>query len=249
MDIQDNSVIAGAISVKAVLECGKRDINEIWADAAKIGDRDFRYIRHLAEEKGVTFHTVDRGFFQKEQFGTTHGGIGASVGLPHPDDPQTLLLGENPFLVMLDGIEDPFNFGYTLRTLYAAGCTGVVLPSRNWLSASGTVLKASAGAAERIRFSVVEKPSEFVNSAKKTGIEIIAADRRDAVPLYGEKLDMPLLLILGGEKRGIASELLSLTDRRIYIPYGSDFRNALSAAAAAAVFSFEIFRQRSAPIA
>ena len=244
--MENNVLISGAISVKAALECGKRSVLEVYADENKITkSKDFGYIRALCRDRNIPFSVKDGEFFSKEDFGSTHGGIGALVGEMRTEDEDALLEAENPFIVLLDGIEDPFNFGCAIRTLYAAGATGIVLPERNWLSASGTVLRSSAGASERIPCAVTSDIPSFILKAKEKGITVLAADRRDAVPLYSERLDMPVLLLVGGEKRGISSEILKLADKRIYIPYGREFRNALSASSAVSVFAFEIYRQRN----
>jgi len=244
--MENTVLISGAISVKAAVECGKRQVAEVYADKNKITkSKDFGYIRALCRDKGIPFIIKDGEFFSREEFGSTHGGIGALVGEMETADEEVILSADRPFIAVLDGIEDPFNFGCAVRTLYAAGATGIVLPERNWLSASGIVLRSSAGASERIDCAVTADIPAFITKAKQKGITVLAADRRDAVPLYGEKLDGPVLLLVGGEKRGISSEILSLADKRIYIPYGREFRNALSASAAVSVFAFEIYRQRN----
>ncbi len=244
--MEEKSLISGAISVKAALECGKRQVYEVYAEEGKVGkSSDFRYIKKLCEKQNVPFIKKEADFFDKITFGLTHGGIGAAVGEMKTENEDSLLEGENPFIVLLDGIEDPFNFGSSVRTLYAAGATGLILPPRNWMSAAGTVLRSSAGASEHISCAVTEDIPSFIRKAKEKGITVIAADRRDALPLYGEKLDGPVLLLIGGEKRGISAEILELADKRLYIPYGRNFRNALAASGAVAVFSFEIYRQRS----
>jgi 23S rRNA (guanosine2251-2'-O)-methyltransferase len=246
LNMDEKILISGAISVKAALECGKREIFEVYVDKNKIGkSKDVGYIKGLCEKLGVPFVEKDEAFFDTIVFGLTHGGVGASVGDIRTTPEDELLNEENPFIAVLEGIEDPFNFGSAIRTLYAAGATGIVLPHRNWMSAAGTVLKASAGASERITCAVTDDISGFLQKAKAKGITVIAADRRDAEPLYSQSLNMPLALIIGGEKRGISSDALKMADRRVYIPYGRDFRNALAASGAVAVFAFEIYRQRS----
>ena len=144
------AVIEGAISVKAVLECGTREMNAVYISNAK-QSRDTGYILALAREKEISAEIVPPEFFSVRNLGKSHGGIIAEVGSRIYEQPDTLLDEKNPFIVLLEGIEDPFNFGCAVRSLYAAGATGLVLPERNWMSAAGTVIKASAGASERIR--------------------------------------------------------------------------------------------------
>ena len=140
----------------------------MYADKNKITkSKDFGYIRALCRYRNIPFSVKDGEFFSKEDFGSTHGGIGALVGEMRTEDEDALLEAENPFIVLLDGIEDPFNFGCAIRTLYAAGATGIVLPERNWLSASGTVLRSSAGASERIPCAVTSDIPSFILKAKE----------------------------------------------------------------------------------
>ena len=144
---------------------------------------------------------------------------------------------------MLEGIEDPYNFGYCLRSIYAAGADGVVLPPRNWLSAAGVVCRASAGASERFDIYV----SDAVLAArmmKKKGYTVVAADKTpDAVSIYDTDISKPVFLMIGGEKRGITRAALDMCDITVMLDYGRKFDAALSAASAASVIAFEIFRK------
>ena len=147
-------------------------------------------------------------------------------------------------IILLEGVEHPYNFGDALRSLYAAGATGLIVPERNWLSAAETVVKASAGASEYIPTAACPDLGEAIIEAKKYGIKTYCAERRDAVALYDADLTCPVIFAIGGELRGLSRKVTDNSDGNIYIPYGSNFRNALSASAASAVCAFEIMRQR-----
>mgnify|MGYP004575595985 FL=1 len=178
--------------------------------------------------------------------GSTHGGICAEVGARKYAEPEELFKSENPFIVLLEGIEDPYNFGDIIRSVYAAGATGIIVPKRNWMSADAVVTRASAGASEFITAAAVEDFVPFLKEAKKRGISVVAADRKDAVDLYSADLSGALVLAVGGSYRGLSKPVFDEAETRIFIPYGNAFRNSLSAAGAAAAISFEILRQRSA---
>lgn len=241
----NKSFVAGAISVKAVVECGKRNVYGVYIGKNKIEkNKDYLYIRKICEKKNIRCELMDESFFDSNLLGKTHGCICADVGPIMTESPLSLLSDENLFIAYLDGIEDPYNFGDSIRTLYAAGATGIILSSRNWLSASGIVLRASAGASERIRCAVSDDIPCFISACKSSGITVIAADRRDSFPMYSVDFTSPVFLILGGEKRGISSSVLAMADNRVFIPYGRDFRNALSASSAVSVVAFEVARQR-----
>ena len=179
--------------------------------------------------------------------GSTSGGFIAVCSkryLPELDALKTRLsLGEGGFYALLDGIEDPYNFGYSLRSLYAAGADGVILPPRNWLEFSSTVARSSAGASELSKIYVGD-PIDAVEIFKSHGFCIACAGIRDSVSLYEADLSGPTLLIVGGEKRGISRKLLDTCDLTVRINYGRDFKGPLPTAAAVSVIAFEAAKQQ-----
>ena len=146
---------------------------------------------------------------------------------------------------MIDGVEDPFNFGQAVRTLYAAGADGLVLRPRNWMSAAGVVARASAGATEWVPTAIAETALDAAQAFRARGLKVVSADdKAETVPLYTADLTGPLFLVIGGEKRGITRSFLDQADLLLEIPYGREFDQSLGTAAAAAVLGFEIMRQR-----
>lgn len=240
---EEKILLEGAISVKAALEGKRREIYEIRIDKRK-PDRNRNYILSLAEKSNVPVRIVSEEEISRRTEGTSHGGMIALVGERTYETVESLFETEEPFLALLEGIEDPYNFGGALRSLYAAGVTGVLVPQRNWCSAAGVVTKASAGASERMPIACVTDWDETLNKAKEHRIRILCASRKNAVSLYESNLTGPLILVFGGEMRGISAKIAAYGDENIFLPYGSDFRNALSANSAAAVFAFEAYRQR-----
>jgi 23S rRNA (guanosine2251-2'-O)-methyltransferase len=149
---------------------------------------------------------------------------------------------DNGFYVMIEGIEDPYNFGYSLRSLYAMGCSGIILTERNWMSAAGVVARSSAGASEM--FDIYRSsPSDCIEIFKSKGYKVICADENTDNILGKCDLKKPILLIVGGEKRGISRAVVDLADMLVRIDYGREFRASLSAASATTMFAYEIARQ------
>ena len=146
------------------------------------------------------------------------------------------------FYVMLDGIEDPYNFGYCIRSLYAMGCDGVILSERNWMSAAGVVSRSSAGASEMLPM-YVSAPIDAIRAFKSWGYTVVSADENTDNILGECELKLPVFLVVGGEKRGISASVLSECDTLVKIDYGRDFRASLSAASATTMFAYEIHRQ------
>ena len=149
---------------------------------------------------------------------------------------------KNGFYAMIQGIEDPYNFGYALRSLYAVGCDGIILGERNWMSAAGVVCRSSAGASELFPVFKCDE-IEAAKLFKKSGYNIVCADERTDNILGECTLHFPILLIVGGEKRGISRGLIDLADTLVKIPYGRQFKASLSAASATTMFAYEIMRQ------
>ena len=169
----------------------------------------------------------------------------ALVGERKMQDICELMENSNGFVVILEGIEDPYNFGYSIRSLYAAGADSLILTPRNWLSAAGVCVRASAGTSEKMRCAVCDDYNKLKSECKRLGYTVYCAVEpcEDSVPIYDAVFEKPLVLVIGGEKRGISEKLMELCDKKITIPYGGDFKNALTTAAASAVIGFEILRQ------
>ena len=235
-------IIEGNVSVKAALLGQQRDVIRIYADKDK-HDRDLAWILHRAEERNVEIKLTDREEIDAMASGHTHGGLIAEVTPAHW---QTLddCKSELPFYALAEGVEDPYNLGYIMRTLYTAGCTGLLLRNRNWENAEPTIIKASAGASEYLNVVMCDDLASSVKELKKQGIVCYAGMRKDAIVYTKADMTKPLLLAIGGEMRGLSSSVVKEMDQNIYIPYANDFRNALNASAAAAVMAFEVQRQR-----
>lgn len=243
------TVLEGMTSVSALLaarERGENDrpIRKILFDREKRvkKSREWRFLSDRCASENIPLLTVDAEEIASLATGSTHGGVIALCGERTVPALSAENLPQNAFLCLLDGIEDPYNFGYALRSLYAAGCGGVLLGTRNWMSAAGTVARASAGASEALPLFSGD-PVTAVRTAKEGGYRVAAAGIRYSVPFHSADLSLPLLLIVGGEKRGISAPLLALADTVVRIDYGRTFRGSLSSSAAAAVLAFEVLRQ------
>ena len=243
------TVFEGIVSVRALIEASlsgsnDRKIVKILYDETKTSAKakEFGWLSHRAEEMGFTLETVSSEMIDSVTNGKTHGGIAAFCGERSFPDAALLKKENGSFLVWMEGIEDPFNFGFSIRSLYACGADALLISPRNWMSAAGIVCRSSAGASERIPMYTVTESEGSVRHLKEEGFRIVCADLRDAVPLSETELKKPLLLIVGGEKRGISRSLLDLSDLRVSIDYGRPFGESLSAASAAAIFGYEICR-------
>ncbi len=247
----ESLLFEGMVSFRAVVAAMEnpsyqRRITEVFYDASR--EKNLRghlsYIRAMSKLHGFPVTAVPPDIIAEMSVGASHGGIlfrATERSLPLFDEKE---IGENEFIVFLDGIEDPYNFGYALRSLYASGVDRILLPKRNWLSAAGVVCRASAGASELFPVSVCE-PESAAQVLKYKGYKLVCAELENSVSCVKADLRRPLCLVVGGEKRGSSSSLKKLCDAFVRIDYGRDFPAALSAASAAAILSFEVLRQNA----
>jgi len=237
-------VLEGHVSVEAALEAGARPIYRVWA--VRPGDRRWGRLRALARERGVGIDQVEPELVDDLASGRTHGGVIALVGARRERSLAELLteVGEGSLVVMLDGIEDPFNYGQAVRALYAAGVDGLVV-RRSWETALATVTRASAGATELLPTAAVESSSEAAVVARRFGLRVACAVAdADADELHAADLTGGLFLLVGGERRGVTRSFVEQADVRVRIGYGRERAPDLGTATAAAIIGFEALRQR-----
>ena len=236
-------LLEGNVSVKAAILGNHRKVEKLYYDKHK-NDKDLNFILHRAMEKEIPCMPLEREEINAMATGRTHGGLVAEASPRIYQELSECMHGKTPFLVLLEGVEDPFNLGYIIRTLYSAGCDGLILPRHDWASAESTIAKSSAGAFEYMNIVMSDDLPKLVKDIKKQGIKTYAAMRKDAITYLEADYRQPCLLAIGGEMMGLSSAVRNEIERNIYIPYANDFRNALNAASAAAVLSFEVYRQR-----
>jgi 23S rRNA (guanosine2251-2'-O)-methyltransferase len=240
-------VLEGRVSIEAALAAGVRPVHEILATAP--GDRRLSYLRRAAAEHEVPIRRVAPTDLRQLVTGTTHGGVIALAGeRSYLSMPELLsVIGPVPLLVMLDGIEDPYNFGQAIRAVFAAGADGLIVRERSWERAAGTVARASAGASELLPTAAVTSPDEAANQSRAGGLLVACATtRNDATYMHDANLAVPLLLMVGGERRGMTRSFTESADVLLRIRYGRRGAHALGAATSAALLAFEALRQRRA---
>jgi 23S rRNA (guanosine2251-2'-O)-methyltransferase len=239
--------LEGAISVRAALAGGSRDVHEIILRRQQRKHRHtFSALERQAAEAGVPVSREPAEFFAAKAQGNSHGGVLARVGERRMVALRELLPAERAgFVVMLDGIEDPFNFGQAVRALYAAGLDGLVLRRRNWMSAAAVVARASAGATELVPTAVVDQVQDAANFFRRHQYQVVSTSEKAAQTIYEMDWRGSVFLLLGGEKRGITRSFLRQADQLVRIPYGREYAHALGTAVSAAVIGFELLRQRS----
>ncbi len=249
---QTSSCFEGMTSIRAIISgidngVNDRKILKILIDTSK-KQKNLKTIAYLkAVSAKYKFELEEKSSEQIDEItlGTSHGGLVALCEertVPYLNEESFSAEINGRFYAMIQGIEDPYNFGYALRSLYACGCDGIILGERNWMNAAGVVSRSSAGASEMFKCFKCDELSA-AKLFKSNGYNIVCADERTDNILGECELHFPLLLIVGGEKRGISRALLDLVDTPIRIPYSKDFNASLSAASATTMFAYEIMRQ------
>ena len=247
--IQNFTYFEGMTSISALIsaiESGKNDrkIIDIFFDKSKTESkkRELDFLKSKAKRLNFKINFVDNETLKNYAEGTTHGGIIACCTERSNALLKDSKINPNGVYYMFEGIEDPYNFGYVIRSVYAAGADGIIMGPRNWLSAAATVAKSSAGTSELMDMFVCD-PVEAVLYLKSLGFQIICAGIRDSQTIYEAELKKPMLVVIGGEKRGISRAILQEADKIVRIDYGRNFRGSLPSVAATSIISFEILRK------
>lgn len=250
---ENSTCFEGMTSIRAILrgidsKINSRSITKILYDKNKYKKiaKEVSYLKAVSSKYSFIVEESDGDTIDKNALGTSHGGIiafGTDRFIPHL---SSLFTSDsfNPrgFYCMIQGIEDPYNFGYSIRSLYACGCDGIILDKRNWMTAAGVVCRSSAGASEMIAMYTSEI-GEMTDLFRERNFSVICADERTDNILGECELKTPLVLLIGGEKRGISQHLIQKADTLVKIDYARDFRASLSAASATTMFAYEIMRQ------
>lgn len=150
--------------------------------------------------------------------------------------------GEDPFLILLDGIEDPHNLGAIIRTANQAGAHGVIIPKRRAVGLTATVARTSAGALNYTPVAKVTNLTATMEELKKKGIWFVCASMEGEV-MYKQNLTGPIGLVIGNEGEGVSRLVKERCDFTASIPRRGEI-DSLNASVAAGVLMYEIVRQR-----
>lgn len=157
--------------------------------------------------------------------------------------PQLFDDGENPFIVVLDGVTDVRNFGAVARTCECAGVSAIVIPDRESVSANADAVKTSAGA---LNYLPVCRERNLVNAVKllrDSGFRIVGTSDKSQVPYTKGNYTGPVAIVLGAEDKGVSPEIMKLCDTQVMIPEFGHI-NSLNVSVAGGIMIYEVVRQR-----
>ena len=246
MDDQREDKIEGRNSVLEALK-SDRTINKILV--AK-GDKEgsIKKIVALAKEKKVVLQEVLKQKLDEISDTKAHQGVVAFVSPIRYVEVCDILdeakrKGEEPFIIILDEIEDPHNFGAILRTANAVGAHGVIIPKRRAVAVSAIVSKASAGAVEYVKVARVSNIVNAIEYLKKNGVWVYGIEASGDSRFYETDLKGAVALVIGSEGKGIGKLVTSKCDFLLSIPMKGEI-TSLNASVAGSVVMYEVLKQR-----
>lgn len=156
---------------------------------------------------------------------------------------EEILTSKKVFVVILDHLEDPHNFGAIIRTCEAAGVDGIIIPKDRSVEVNSTVMKTSAGALANMKICEVTNLNNTIRELKKKGIWIVGADIENSVDYCSLDYDMPMALVIGSEGYGISKLTRELCDFIVNLPMKGKI-NSLNASVAAGILIYKIIENK-----
>jgi 23S rRNA (guanosine2251-2'-O)-methyltransferase len=236
-------VIYGINAVVEALRAGR--VREVRV-AGRHDDR-LRQLLDAAAERGVRVRHTSRAALDAAADGANHQGVVAEVAPLPPASLDDLARvtdgGPPPLIVVLDGIEDPQNVGAIIRTVDAAGGSGIVRQTRRAAPLTGAAAKASAGAVHHVAVADVVNIARALEELKELGVWTVGLDADAENPYYGLDLTIPIALVVGAEGHGLRRLVRDRCDFVAAIPMAGHV-SSLNVSAATAIVLFEAVRQR-----
>lgn len=243
--LEHSNVIIGRNPVMEAIKSG-RQIEKILMQ--KDGEGSIRKIASMARERKILIQYVDRAALDKLCPGRPHQGIAAFTAAHDYCELEDILeaareKGEDPFVILLDGLEDPHNLGAIMRTADAAGAHGIVIPGRRAVGLTETVAKSSAGAIEYVPVAKVGNIVSAMEKLKEAGLWIAACDM-GGQRCFDAELTGPVGIVVGGEGQGVSRLVREKCDFVLSIPMKGKI-SSLNASNAAAILMYEVYRRRA----
>ena len=237
-------LIEGKNAVRQALE-SNLTINRIWVDKNYEHRKDD--ILALASKKKIKIEYIQKTILDKKSKTKHHQGfIAESVEFEYSSLEDILKNAKNknekPFFVLLDGIEDPHNFGAIIRSCECAGVHGIVIPKNRACLVNETVIRTSTGAIANMPICMVTNLKEAIDYFKENDIWTFVAET-GGEDIYSKNLTMPIAVVIGSEGNGVKQSLRSYCDGIITLPLMGKV-NSLNASVACGITIFEILRQR-----
>ena len=238
----DNSqLIIGRNPIYEALKAN-RELNQLFVARGERGGSIEKIIA-LAKQNGVPIKEVDVKKLDYMSSGGVHQGVAAFCAAHEYSSVEQILdtakeKGEEPFIIILDEIEDPHNLGAIIRTADAVGAHGVIIPERRSATLTGVVAKASAGALEYVKVARVKNLVSTIKDLKKEGIWVYCSDM-DGTDYRKTDFSGAAALVIGNEGKGVRALVKENCDVVVSLPMKGKI-NSLNASVAAAVLMYAV---------
>ena len=237
-------IVAGRNAVMELLK-SEKDINKLYIEH---GERHGSINEIIAKAKDARIVMVEVDKSKLDQMAENHQGVVAVVPPFNYSEVEEILdaakeKGEDPFLLILDGIEDPHNFGSIIRTAETAGVHGIIIPKRRNVAVNATVAKVSTGATSYVKIARVHNLNDTIRKLKDAGLWVIGTDGDADTLYYNQDLKGPLAIIIGSEGFGMSKLVKENADILIKIPMKGKI-TSLNASVSAGIGIYEAVKQR-----
>ncbi|MEG0267417.1 MAG: 23S rRNA (guanosine(2251)-2'-O)-methyltransferase RlmB [Carnobacterium sp.] len=244
-DEQQQDLIAGRLPAIEVLK-SERDINKVFIQEGLSGSK-MNEIQQLSKKRNIQISYVPKTKLDRLVEGVVHQGVviaAAAFQYATIDDlfDAAAAKGEDPFFIILDGVEDPHNLGSIMRTADASGAHGIIIPKRRAVGLTATVAKASTGAIEHVPVARVTNLTQTINDLKDRGIWFYGTDM-EGQDYRKWETSIPIALVIGNEGKGITRLVKEQMDGMLTIPMTGHVQS-LNASVAASLLMYEVFRGR-----
>ena len=241
---ENENLLVGRNPIREALKAG-RPVEKLLVAQGDLSGAA-RDIIKLAKENGAIVQTVDRS--RLDQIYPAHQGMLAYVAAVDYKSIDDIFAyaqerGEDPFIVILDGVTDPHNLGAIIRSAECAGAHGVVVPERRAAGLGPTAAKSAAGALNYMRIARVKNLNRTIDELKERGVWVIGT-AMDGENAFSADLTGPVALVIGSEGEGISRLTLEKCDRTLTLPMLGKIES-LNASVAAGVLMYEIVRARA----
>ncbi len=244
--MEDENLVEGRNAVMELIESDK-DINKIFVQAGEKHGSIMKIIAR-AKSKGIVVVEVQKKKLDEMSTSHNHQGVIAITPPFEYVEVEDILeeakkKNENPFILILDGIEDVHNLGSIIRTAEAAGVHGIIIPKRRAAAVNATVYKTSAGAVEYMKIARVNNIQNTINYLKEHDVWICGTDM-DTDKLYNEQdYKMPIAIVIGNEGKGMSRLTKENCDFIVKINMKGKI-NSLNASVSAGIIMYEVLRNR-----
>jgi len=246
--MSQTQLIYGIHAVESAIKSAPSRVKALWVDR-KRHDKRLEMLVAEADAAKLKLSTLTRDELTKMAGVDRHQGVVAEVSVQQAGSESMLEsilteLDESPFLLILDGVQDPHNLGACLRSAEAAGVHAVIAPKDRACGLTPTVRKVSSGASEQIPFILVTNLARTLRQLQDNGVWVVGtALHRDSRSIYETDLKGPLALVLGAEEKGIRRLTAETCDALIHIPMAGSVES-LNVSVATGITLFEALRQR-----